>query len=315
MSGFAPFTTTPPVLSNFQWSLGGQVVGQAQGVSGYTVQTVDGLDMPAVRTGDQARPFDMGEFTGDDFVGGRDITLQLLRYGGTSYQRGAAANTLITALMNLLPTAPGNPYAGETETPIWFARPGFGQLCSSVRWRKYGERGDVNLAYFKRSDPLILLHATDPRIYGPTTRTQLVLQPLGSGFKFNFSFPFSFGGGSFIAEATVNNGGQIEMRPLITIVGPCQTPSIANYSLSGNPTVSYGLSLASNQNLVIDMDTETAYYYTVGTTAQIPADSLLLPGSNFWNLPPGNSLVAFSSGGTTLGTCYIDSAPAYIAVV
>ena len=313
MSGFAPYGTVVPTVAKFQWSLGGLTVGENQGASGWSVQYSDGLDLPPISSGDQKRPFDIGEFIGDDFPDGRDLTVQLLRYGGTAYQGGAAALTLQQALVNLLPTAQ-SPYAGETETPIWVNRPGFGQLCASVRWRKYGQRSDVNLAYFKQRNPIIVMHATDPRLYGPTTRTQLSAPSAGTGLSFNFSFPISFGGGSAISQATINNTGTIEMRPLITIQGPSDTPSLSNATLSGTPTIAYNLVLGSNQQLVIDLDLESAYITTIGTGVNVDVDSTLVAGSTFWNLPPGNNLIQYSDNNSK-GICYVDWAPAYIAAV
>lgn len=319
---FPPATVTPPSLTNWQWYIGGITLGQGQGASGYGVQYADGLDMPAMRSGDSDRPVDQGEFTGNDFLKGRDLALQFARFSGTSYQLGQATAQLNAALASYLPSAI-TPFAGEVETPIWTCRPGFGQIGAMVRLRKDSQRSDRMFAQSKLSQPIVGFHATDPRLYGPTVATILPAPSFVRGLKFNFNFTsngglgLSFGGGSAIAEVTINNTGTIEMRPLLTITGPCTVPAFANASISGIPTIAYNLTMNAGDTLVVDLDGETATYYVAGSSVGVNRGYLLVAGSTFWNLPPGLNTIQFSTSDTSpvAATLEVAWAPAYISVV
>lgn len=322
MSAPAP-SIVPPTLSAFQWSFGGMTIGQGQGTSGWANVSSDGLDLPAMRSGDTSRPSDTGEFAGRDFLGGRDITLQPMRFGGTSTQLGLAMLQLEQAFFATVPSNGVSPPGGITEVPIYTYRPGFGQLAMMVRGRKYGQKSDRSLTQSKLSQPILLFHATDPRMYGPSVATILSAPSFARGLVFPIVFSanggkgLSFGGGSAIAEATINNTGTWEMRPILTVTGPCKVPAMANASIAGTPTIAFNLALNAGDRLIIDMDAQSALLVTFGTTVGVSRLYTLVAGSTWWNLPPGNNIIQFSTSDSVpvAATLEVDWAPAYMAAV
>ena len=68
---FVPYGTTWPTLAAWQASFGGYVFGPGTDLE---VKKIEGIDMPAVRSGDSGRPRDHGMFRGLDVMGGREIT-------------------------------------------------------------------------------------------------------------------------------------------------------------------------------------------------------------------------------------------------
>jgi hypothetical protein len=307
-----------PTLTEFQWSLGGLTIGSGQGASGWGVQYVDGLGTPPIRSSNPNKPIQTGEFTGSDFFKGRDLTLLLLRFGGNSYQLGAAIKTLSAAFNTTVPSTSTPETLPQSESPLWFYRPGFGQLVAMVRGQSEGQRSDVGFAFKKTGQPLLAFHATDPRLYGPTVATILSAPSPGHGLTFPFTFPIVWGGGASVSEATIHNTGTMEMKPIVTITGPCQVPAFGNASISGNPVVAYDLVMNAGDKLVVDMEGETALYYTAGSSVGVSRDGTQVPGSTFWNLlpdavVPGGNVIQFSTSDQTTVTaaCEVDWAPAY----
>lgn len=316
MSFPAP-SVVAPSLSNYQWQLGNLTIGQGQGVSGWGVQYAEGLDYPPMRSGDPGRPVDTGEFVGKDLFKGRDITIQTLRFGGTSYQLGQAILNITNAFNTYLPSNGTIPPNAETESPLWTFRPGIGLVAAMVRGRKYGQRADRQLSQNKMHQPVMAFHATDPRWYGPTVATILAAPSFQRGLVFVLRFNFAFGGGTAVSEALCNNTGTWEMRPLITITGPCKVPAVANASLPGAPVVAYNVTLNVGDRLIIDMGAQSAVLVANGTSVAVSRSGSIIPGSQYWNFPPGNNLVQFSTSDSTpvAATCEVDWAPAYMSVV
>ena len=300
---------TPPTLSNWQMSYNGLTFGAG---TAYAIDNVDGLDLPAVRNGDVARPRDTGEFIGLDLLGGRTVTLDLdATSDGTSLQHA------LTALAGALIPPPD----GQTESPLWIQLPNLPLLSVSARVRKRQLPIDLPWSTGSYAKKIVVeLHATDPRVYAPSVGTVITLATPTGGLTFNATPPFVFGGGG-VSSATVNNTGNIEMRPLITIAGPVTNPSITNQTLGLTLTFSNPNQITYTLNdgdlLVIDTDQHQATYYPSGSTVGSSRRNWLVSGSTWWDLPPGSSTIQFDSGDASLPspapTCTIDWAPAYVS--
>src|SRR5262249_15242520 len=152
-------------------------------------------------------------------------------------------------------TVPG----GSIETPLFVNVPGFGTLATNVRVRKRAMPVDIQFALGTLADVAIMFAAADPRLYLMPTQAASVTPPsTTAGFTFNLSFNFSFGGGSLAGVLNLTNTGNIETRPLLIVEGPCQNPSITNATATGNPNLTFNLTMASGDKLVIDTDLHTA---------------------------------------------------------
>ncbi|MGH9121415.1 MAG: hypothetical protein ACRDYC_05645 [Acidimicrobiales bacterium] len=304
---FPPLSLTPPSLLPWQLSYNGLTVGAA---TPWAVTGIQGLDLATIRSADIGRPRDHGEFVGLDVFGGRDVTVNLWMVSdGVSLQDSQVALAAAT-LVGL-----------TTEQPLWFQLPNLPLMAVMCRTRKRTMAFDINYGAAQVGVPALALHATDPRIYGPTEEVSVGLPVLSGQFVFMATPPFSFGGVVPIGSG-VDNTGNFEGRPVLVITGPVTNPSISNASIVGNPTLTFsnpmasGFTVASGDQLVVDLDTHSVLYYVGGVASgSAPADRRfwLVMGSTWWNLPPGANNINFQSsdGGATGASCQIIFAPAY----
>lgn len=289
-----------PTLTTYQCNYGGLTLG---GNTGLGLLKLEGLDTPNIRTGDAARPRDTGDFIGLDTIDGREITLtaQIGPEGGFTANWQALANA----------TVPG----GTTETPFYVALPLFGTLVSMARCRKRNMPIDIQFALGNLADVTLQLNATDPRLYSTPTLNPSCGLPTHSGLMaFPISFPLSFGGASPSGVITAVNNGNVQMCPILTVTGPCTNPSIQNASIAGSPQLTFDVTMASGDQLVIDTDLHTATYYTSGSTIGASRLYTLAGGSTWWTIQPGSNTIQFNSAdtGTVAGTLACEYASAYI---
>lgn len=276
---FVPWGTTWPTLSEWQGSFGGYVWGPGTDLE---IKEWQGLDMPAVRSGDSGRPRDHGMFRGLDVMGGREPSL--------TGDLHPLSGTLVEAEAELAAaTVPG----GSEDTPLFLNLPGWGTLACMARVRKRQMPRDIQLALGNLGKVAMLWAADDPRWYAQTQQSSVVpLNPTG-GFSFPMSFPLSFGGGSVTGSLAVTNAGNIETRPLLIVEGPCEKPSITNVTATGSPNLTFNLTVGAGARLVIDTDMHTATYYTAGTTTGSTRLGSLAYGSQWFTLSPGASTLQF----------------------
>ena len=199
---FPPYGTTVPTLSSWQVSYSGVTVGAG---TAYGILGATGIgDLPAVNTGDIARPRDQGELRGLDFIGGRDLTLDL-----QIWTPGSGSN--LQALQSTL-AGVTNPNSQTTETPLWIQLPNLPLLASMARPRKRTIAFDIDYSAAQVAKPIIQWHATDPRLYAAPQQSSVSAPTALGGMTFPATFPLSFGGGSSVGVITANNAGNVEMR-------------------------------------------------------------------------------------------------------
>lgn len=288
-----------PSLSSYQASYRGYTFG-------YNTQLellkIEGLDLPAVRSGDAGRPRDHGLFTGLDVLAGNEITFTgQLKADNISFQH--AWEALATA------TLPSE----ITLEPLFLAMPGYGTLATMARVRKRDIPIDIKFALGNLADVTLLFAAPDPRWYGTPTQSVSVKPPASTaGFSFNLKFALSFGGGSYAGSLSINNTGNFETRPLLVIKGPCTNPSIANLTAPGSPTLTFNLTMNAGDKLIVDTDLHTATYYASGSTVGSTRLYALAAGSGWWVLEPGTSTIQFLTAGAGEGELEVQWAPAWI---
>jgi hypothetical protein len=295
---FPKYGEAVPSLPAYGMAFNGYVWGPNTNLE---IKQLDGIDLPTVRTGDAARPRDHGLFRGLDVMAGREVivTAELHQKVG-SFQE--AEQALAAA------TVPG----GTEDTPLYLNLPGYGTLASMARVRKRQMPRDVQLSLGNLGKVSLLFACDDPRWYGPTLSESVTPPSTTLGFKFPLTFNMSFGGGSVSGAMSVTNLGNIETRPLLTVEGPCQNPSITNVSAPGSPNLTFNMTIASGAKLVIDTDLHTATYYTAGSTLGSTRLGTLMYGSQWWTLPVGASTIQFLSGATGEGRLVVNFASAYL---
>jgi hypothetical protein len=296
---FPSSAETPPSLSEYGMSYSGYAWGPKTALE---IRKLDGVDMPAVRSGDAGRPRDHGMFVGLDVMGDREVIVEgdLHPLTGTLYE----AETALAAA-----TVPG----GSIQVPLYLNLPGFGTLASLARVRKRQMPRDIMLTLGKLGKVTLLFASSDPKWYATPTRTASVSPPNSTlGFKFPMTFNLSFGGGTVAGSLAVTNAGNIETRPLLTVEGPCENPSITNVTAPGSPNLKFNLTIAAGAKLVIDTDLHTATYYTAGSTLGSSRVATLAYGSQWWILEPGISTIQFLAGSTGEGKLSVQWASAYV---
>ena len=201
-------TITPPVLLDYQFYYNGLTFGAG---TAWGFLKVEGLDLAAIRNGDQSWPRDHGQSRGLDVYDSRDIIFDLwMKSDGTSLQSAQLALALATLVR------PGE------EPLLWFQLPNLPPLCIPCRPRKRKSDVDSDYAAASIAKPELALHATDPRIYSAGQEGTIALhEPPSEPESIN-----------------VDNLGNTEMRPIAIFTGPLASPYIES-SIAGTPRLTF----------------------------------------------------------------------------
>ena len=199
------------VVSNYQVQFAQVLMGPG---TNYDVKEIQGLDLPPLRTKDEPRPLDVGQLMGQDFLDGRDITVEL---------DVKVAN--LSGLMALVPQTVAEEFNLWVQVPTIAFPVGVG-----ARIRKRNTPVDVRYTFGGLASVTYQFHATDPRLYEAVTTTSL----------------------TWGAGVSITNNGTMEERPQLTLVGPLTTPSVTNNTLPGAPFLSFQ-TLTAGQTLVVDL--------------------------------------------------------------
>ncbi len=238
--------------------------------SGIQLTKISGLDSADIRDSRILKPGAHGETTYDAFFSGRTIS-----FNGYFWSMDE----------NIVPLE-------ETIKDIF-------ALSSDEEALDFQRAGQVARTVFARAiEPLRIMEeigtpcqreffgvfrAGDPREYSQAEHSTNVFLPTAAGgFSFPLSFPLAFGTVSTGGIATINNAGNIETYPVITIYGPVDTPILENYT--AGKLLKFNLSVAAGDYLVIDFKAKTVKLN--GTASRMTA---LASGWSWWNLAPGNN--------------------------
>lgn len=295
---------TIPALSPYQVWFQGLTMGPGTALE---FQKIEGMDMPAVRSGDASRAREHGLFIGLDALGGREVTI-------TAELGPVVGETFEESWGNLASaTTPG----GSIESPLYLNLPGFGTLVSMARCRKRQMPIDIQFALGNLAGVTLQWNSSDPRLYAAPTDSAITSPPgTISGLTFPLGFPFSFGGGSVAGTIQLTNAGNLDCPLLLTINGPCTNPSV--FLVNGLTGVTYSLGFALSMNagdqLVIDTDMHTATYYTAGTTLGSTRLMDMIAGSQWFTLPAeAVSTLQFLTGDSiAAGSVTAESCSAYV---
>lgn len=283
------------------------------GAGPFLLKKISGIDMPTVRSGDTDAPRTHGQFIGLDLLSGRDVELTFdvgPPFGSYTNLPGAMA-ALRAALTP----------SGTTETPLFVQLPNGSMYTALVRPRKRST--DIDIVYTLGNlaqNLMVQFHATDAMMYStPTAEPSTGLGTAGSGADFfNLTFNFSFGGtggGAGVLNAT--NSGDVTSWPIFIITGPCTYPKITNASISGNPSISFGVTMLTGDQLIINTDPKyrSAVYYNSGSAQGATTLYTLQTGSAWFGLNPGANQIQFTTldSSTVAATLAMEWASSYSA--
>jgi len=278
-------------LTDYQFSYNGLTFNAGTNIG---LISIAGLaDLPDIRSSDVARPRDQGLLFGNDFLGGRTITLALEIVKAPGLTLAQSVDLVKAAFQPLQNTA----------LPLAFQLPGQGNRVINCRCRKLTDTVDVSFAG-GITTMSVQLSAMDPRIYDATGQTMNTTLPTAfGGVTFNVTFPLTFPGGTITTGGTITstNSGNYPTRPVVTITGPVTNPRLEN--VNTGETLTLMLTLAGSDTLTINFD---ARVITLNGTAS--RYGTVASGSVFWQIYPGSNTITFRSS---------DSAPtgavAYVA--
>lgn len=246
----------------------------------YRISNVIGLhDLPDVRSSDQPRSRQHGEFAGIDLLGGRDIDVQITVTA--KHPDDTTWQALSQALVAGLPQ----------ELPLTMQIPGVAlgnELQVQARVRRLSLPVDMDY-YVGVGRGAVSFHLTDPRLYSSTETSLSVNQaaPDGSGLTFNATFPLTFGGGSSGGQVVATNDGEFAAPWVATLSGPVTNPRLEN--VTSGEIISFDGTVNSGETLVVSSLNRTVLLN--GTASRY---SWLEQGSTWFDLAPGNNTIRFA---------------------
>lgn len=263
------------VTQDWEMEFGGLLMG---GDGPYSIAEIDGLaGQPDLRTADRTRLRRHGMLAGDDFLGGRAVTISLEVSGADD----TTFATNLAALRQAL--APGSPEAPLTLKVPAVAGGGLRRL--NARPRKLAL--PVAERYFYRMPvAAVEFFSTDPRIYDDTLSSLVTSLPTaGGGNTFNDTFNSVFGAVSTGGSIFAANLGTFPTPPTFRIDGPCTNPSIEN--VATGERLEFTITLGSGEWLDIDTDARTVL---LGGTASRYST---LTRADWFDLAPGTTELKF----------------------
>ena len=270
-------------LNFYSFAFNGFVFGGSG--SPYQITSVDGLEgLPSLRVQDADRGYQDGMFSGRDFLGGRNITMQVLILSGNGNTAFQNFNLL---QQNLQPQQTGT-------TPLQFQlspASGLQYINARVRSAKATVDPEYTYGFIKAQYDFF---CPDPRYYDNDAQTATMTYTTPLGRTYPRVYPLTFGGGSNTQFATVANSGWTNTYPTISIYGPVTNPVVG--SLTANASLNFNYTMGASDVISIDLLNRTILLN--GT----PARNLLLGSSLWFSAVPGTNQFYFTGSGTTAGT-------------
>lgn len=269
------------VTTDFMLEYNGLVVGDDEDIS---LARVEGLtDLPSVRTADRTVLRRHGLHPGDDYLGGRSITLTL--------EVNAATDAALATRFEEVTAA----YQVGAEQALVFQIPGVaGGGKRLVYARPRGLSAPIGLEWLYRL-PIITVRfdASDPRLYAFTESSEAdTLPTTEGGLEFNETPPLTFGAVSTGGLFECDNEGTFPTSPVIKLTGPVTNPRVTN--VTTGQTTELELTVSSGDYVVLDAGARTVLLN--GTASRY---SSLASDSEWFDLEPGVNEIRYEASTTT----------------
>lgn len=272
----------PVVTASYSFSFNGITFGGSG--TPYQILSVDGLEgIPQIRNQDDNRGYADGMFTGQDFLGGRNITITFLTLATSG---GNSAQTNLNLIQNaLLPQTSGT-------TPLYFILPPSGEQFINARVRSFITTVDPNYTYGYITSQ-VTFFCPNPTYFNFALQTASlnVSNPLGR--TYNRTYNLVYGGGSYATTTSVTNNGRWTAYPTITLNGPITNPILGN--TNQNKYLSFTGTYSNTDSLVIDL------YNKLVTLNGVTARNRLSTG-DWFSAPVGTTQFYLTGTGTVPGT-------------
>lgn len=264
-------------MSDYQLTIGDVTLGGAP----YELRGgPEGFGLPELRTSDTPRPQDHGLFWGSDYFGKRIILLDV------AILADSAADA--TALMDALTAVWQPPHPDDTDAivPLGVDLPGQDPRYLDGRPRRAAYNLDA--LHDGVISATLQYEVADPRLYSTETVLSTSAASSGGGRTYNRVYPLVYAPGGTGGTILVANVGNFPSRPVLRVNGPSTTPRIEN--IEAGQFLSANLAIAAGEYLEFDLDAHTVMLN--GTASRY---GTLVSGSSWWELPPGDSSIRFTS--------------------
>lgn len=243
----------------------------------YLDEPLDGLSLPPVRTSSGDYSGRDGGYVGAQFYGSRLITINGEVFSSSTALVESTRRTIQAALAQSsvtmqITTSAGNQYV------IYCT---FDSLTMPIN------RGVVRAPF------QITLVASDPLIYDNSSggsNTATITRSSGGGLTWPLSWPLHWASGA--STTTVNNSGDVAIRPVITLTGVMTAPLVSN-ATTGQFFSMPSLTSAPGDVLVIDM-LNRAVTLNGGSVLSFATTT-----STWWSLLPGNNSISLTTGNSS----------------
>ncbi|KKK65205.1 hypothetical protein LCGC14_2976480, partial [marine sediment metagenome] len=175
------------------------------------------------------------------------------------------------------------------------------RLAKKMDVRRWSPMFAEVLLQFVAENPFFL--ASSEMAYNFITST-------GEGLKIPFTIPATIFGGGNIATVVVNNSGQVEVFPKISILGLAENPQVNNITTGRSFKVNR--TLEPKDGLQIDMAKRTAKIVNP-TEARINVLGDI--SGQFWSLERGQNTIRIVTDGSAVISGMIRFTARYLAVV
>lgn len=258
-------------VTDWQFEVDGFAFGAG---TDFGVVSVSGLrGMPDIRSQSIARDGTDGLFTSPDRAGGRTITFVL-----------DLATVPGRTITDLVDTLAASTVPRSEVVDLFFGEPGHSPRSVRGRWRRGAPMMDQAYSLGYTRIPLEFA-CDDPHIYGPINGA-LVSLPIGGGVTLPVTMPVVFPGTTGGAQ-TITNRGNVLSRPVLAILGPAIIPRVTN-TTTGEELAVF-VQMVAGDVLTADCRARTL------RLNDRPVRELLIPGSSWITLPPGDSRIAFAA--------------------
>lgn len=262
--------TAPVGLADRQVEIHGLLLGTG---TDYIITGWEGFGTPEVRTTDEARSQEDGDWLGTDTLGSRLMTLTMTIRG-----TGAAGVTEnYNALLRAWSLSPGANY-----TNLWFSLPGHPVLRAIGRPRRVS--ANKNQLISGRIDCVAEFYSPFSPLYEENETLLATGQIIdGGGRTYPFTYPKEYvldvsGGETVFAD---NSGTYPAWGVLTCTGGVVASPRV--YNQDSDQFIGFDVSMGAADELIIDMRLRTAKLN--GTSVR----HKMLAGSTWWNFPVGEA--------------------------
>lgn len=229
-------------------------------------------DAPGLDRGSVPRPARHGSWPGRDYAQERIVTWKCLIGSGVVSEFGA----LVSALRRATKISDA-----DEDAPLVISTRGGETLLA---YGKLTERAIPNNkdAGIGRGKGTFQWICTDPRRYSVTEHSTDIPQPTaGSGLTYPLTYPLDFGTAGESGSRLVENAGDAATSPILTMTGPCTTPSVTQ--VATGLRFELDLVLAAGESVVVDTNANTVLLGGVAdrffsmTADSVPPELFTLP--------------------------------------